>query len=163
MYWVAIRDNAQRLFESFESRWTKSCSCQSYHCASIQLDRTEKDRFDTLAEMRFKLVLNFDNSCSTVNAGPWDWRDVEIASEQVAKYVYYSNSLLYPMSIFKQSLGRYLTRDQAICSSERCKHPKRPICGPGIQQSCFNPAKRSCIIYIYQNDQQENSSRCQDR
>ncbi|MCJ1264990.1 hypothetical protein MMC22_004865 [Lobaria immixta] len=73
-HWIRIRDHARRLFETFHSHWSCTCSCQHPHRASLRLDM----RKDLDKETRFGFKLSFDLGSAETASLPWYWRDVEI-------------------------------------------------------------------------------------
>lgn len=73
-HWIRIRDHARRLFETFNSHWCCTCSCQYPHRASLRLDM----RKDLDNETRFRFKLSFDLDPAETVSLPWYWRDVEI-------------------------------------------------------------------------------------
>lgn len=73
-YWIDIRDHARRLFDNFNSHWSRTCSCQYSHCASLRLDL----RKDWNLKPCFGFKLSFDLGAAGTVALPWYWRDVEI-------------------------------------------------------------------------------------
>lgn len=73
-YWINIRNHARRLFETFNSQWSCTCSCNHPHRVSLRLDMRE----DCNIETRFGFKLSFDLDTAEASALPWYWRDVEI-------------------------------------------------------------------------------------
>ncbi|MCJ1467892.1 hypothetical protein MMC07_006517 [Pseudocyphellaria aurata] len=80
--WIRIRDHARRLFQTFNSHWSCSCSCQYPHRASLRLDMRKNWEMAQTGP-RFVFNLSFDSDTpETVTAAaaamPWYWRDIEI-------------------------------------------------------------------------------------
>ncbi|KAL9101607.1 MAG: hypothetical protein Q9163_003146 [Psora crenata] len=74
-YWKNIRDQAQRLFESLNSRF-HTCSCHHPHKATLRLDARRSDSGEEA--VRFAFLLTFEKSECCTGELPWDWRDIEI-------------------------------------------------------------------------------------
>ncbi|KAF2464631.1 uncharacterized protein BDR25DRAFT_307145 [Lindgomyces ingoldianus] len=79
-YWLNIRDQAQRLFESLSSRFCP-CSCKQPHKANLRLDVRRNHNTENEA-VRFAFLFTFEKSGCVPKALPWDWRDVEIEASQ---------------------------------------------------------------------------------
>lgn len=79
-HWQSIRDQAQRLFDSLNSRLSP-CGCTHPHQANLRLD-IRKDRRAEDAE-RFAFLLTFEKHSQSALSPPWDWRDIEIESSQM--------------------------------------------------------------------------------
>jgi hypothetical protein len=80
-YWQNIRDQAQRLFDSLSTRFSL-CDCTYPHQANLRLDiRKDRGAEDTT---RFTFLLTFEKHSHSTSSPPWDWRDIEIESSQLA-------------------------------------------------------------------------------
>lgn len=71
---IGIRNHARRLFETFNSQWSCTCSCQYPHRVSLRLDI----RKDWNMKTRFGFKLSFDLDGAETAALPWYGRDIEI-------------------------------------------------------------------------------------
>jgi hypothetical protein len=74
-YWQNIRDQAQRLFESLNSR-LYPCTCQHPHNAKLRLDVRRSDSGEEA--VRFTFLLTFEKLKCGTGKFLWDWRDIEI-------------------------------------------------------------------------------------
>jgi hypothetical protein len=81
-YWQNIRGQAQRLFDNLSSRFS-SCACTYPHKANLRLD-IRKHRDIEEGTTRFALLLTFEKQSRPDSAPPWEWRDIEIESFQLA-------------------------------------------------------------------------------
>lgn len=80
-YWVSVRNQAVRLFETFSSRWCDTCPCQHLHRANLRLDiRKEYEIEDGVV---FGFLFSFEARKTVAAPLPWDWRDVEIEVLQI--------------------------------------------------------------------------------
>lgn len=82
-YWISIRDNAQRIYESLTHACSWPLSCGHQHRASIHLGRKTEDWGSALPDLGFRFILSLDNEQPTPTARTW--HDINIRSEQVAK------------------------------------------------------------------------------
>lgn len=82
-YWQNIRDQAERLFDSLSSRFLP-CARTHPHQANLRLE-IRKDRAAEGDATKFTFLLTFEKHSHLVSAPPWDWRDVEIRSYQLAE------------------------------------------------------------------------------
>ncbi|KAF1985809.1 hypothetical protein K402DRAFT_454804 [Aulographum hederae CBS 113979] len=89
MYWKNIRDQAQRLFESLNSRFD-TCSCHNPHKATLRLDARKNDSGETA--IRFAFLLTFEKSEGCTGELPWNWRDIEIEASPCTSAPQTSNS-----------------------------------------------------------------------
>lgn len=71
--WIKIRDHAQRLFSTLNSRWSQICPDKHSHRASLLVDPQSGCQIDG----RFVFVLSLDAEAAPT-LPPWNWRDVEI-------------------------------------------------------------------------------------
>ncbi|KAF2118797.1 hypothetical protein BDV96DRAFT_568475 [Lophiotrema nucula] len=86
-YWLSIRDQAQRVFESLSSRF-HPCSCNNPHQANLRLD-FRKSKHDDEELARFAFLFGFERSrCAPTAQLPWDWMDVEIQGSHTSDSQY---------------------------------------------------------------------------
>lgn len=80
-YWISIRDQAKRLFETFNSRWSQNCPCKHLHRANLRLEmRTE---YGIENGVVFRFLFSFEPRTAVAAPLPWDWRDIEIEPFQI--------------------------------------------------------------------------------
>lgn len=83
-HWLTIRDKARQVYRIFEAKWSKACSCQLSHCASLQLLTADHaTTFDTTVGMKF--ILSFESVPWGTFVAPWSWKEVEIVSQEVMR------------------------------------------------------------------------------
>lgn len=80
-YWISVRDQARRLFESFSSRWCHTCPCQHLHRANLRLDM--RTGYETEGGVMFGFLFSFEPRTTVAVPPPWDWLDVEIELLQI--------------------------------------------------------------------------------
>lgn len=76
-YWLRIRENAKKLFQSFDSMW--ACGCPFLHRASLRLDVCHSDYGRRDEEMNFGVLFSFDVPAEGDSSTPlpWNWRDLQ--------------------------------------------------------------------------------------
>jgi len=83
-HWLTVRDHAQRIFESLESRLSLPCSCKHSHRASLQL-HTMNDI--SQSDFQAKCILSLEQKPGQTAVAPWKWRDIDIKPECIDRYV----------------------------------------------------------------------------
>ena len=84
-HWLTVRDHAQRVFKSLESRLSRPCSCKHYHRASLELRINNET---SQSDFRAKYILSLEQKPGLTCVPPWNWRDIEIEPEPVSPYVH---------------------------------------------------------------------------
>ena len=74
MYWPNVQEQAQRLFESLNSRFFP-CSCSHLHQANLRLEHRQGLHAEEAA--RFALLLTFESTNCDARSSPWKWKDIE--------------------------------------------------------------------------------------
>jgi hypothetical protein len=136
-YWQNIRDKALGLFESLSSRFSP-CPCAHPHTANLRLD-VRKGYCGGDDVTRFAFLLTFEKSiCSpAVSSLPWDWRDIEIESSQVA-----SSAVAFTVPQQNQTPGKkvaHFTPSIAISPSSKSMASRSP--SPGLSAKIDNLCK----------------------
>jgi hypothetical protein len=81
-YWQSIRDQAQRIFDNL-NLWFSPCACTHPHQAVLRLDIRKTCGAEGEAS-RFAFLLTFEKHPQPASPPPWDWKDIEIESSQLA-------------------------------------------------------------------------------
>lgn len=82
--WQNIRENAKRVFNALASHW--QCSCQHAHEASLRLEARKAQKQAGLG-VRFNVLFSFDVNATVTSKPPWEWRNVEIESNEADNIV----------------------------------------------------------------------------
>jgi hypothetical protein len=82
--WQNIRESAKRVFNALASHW--QCSCQHAHEASLRLEARKAQKQADLG-VRFNVLFSFDANAIVTSKPPWEWRNVEIESNEVDNIV----------------------------------------------------------------------------
>ena len=82
--WQNIRESAKRVFNALASHW--QCSCQHAHEASLRLEARKAQKQAGLG-VRFNLLFSFDANALVTSKPPWEWRNVEIESNEANSIV----------------------------------------------------------------------------
>lgn len=76
-YWLEIRDQARRIYESLGSIWP--CTCPNPHRASLRLDVSRTSTLQEDKAIKFGVLFSYDISFGEPNCTlPWNWREVDI-------------------------------------------------------------------------------------
>ncbi|KAI4956191.1 hypothetical protein J4E91_000402 [Alternaria rosae] len=92
-YLLKFRQQAEKLYDAFDTRWSARCTCQSTHQANLRLDIQRDDELGNPSN--FKLVFTF----GTPHAGhatPSKWIPVEIEAVDVIDTTNPGNGSLLP-------------------------------------------------------------------
>jgi hypothetical protein len=104
-HWKNIRDQAQRLFDSLNSRF-HPCSCHQSHQAKLRLDaRISYDAGEDFIKFRF--IMMFESDPSKSQTFPYKWRDIEIETTEC-------NDVLYVYRVQPPQLKVLLYTDDEI-------------------------------------------------
>lgn len=84
-HWLAVRDYAQCIFKSLESRLSTPCPCEHFHRASLQLRISNET---CQSDFRAKFILSLEKKPGATVVAPWNWRDIDIKPERINLYVH---------------------------------------------------------------------------
>ncbi|CAN9167645.1 unnamed protein product [Alternaria alternata] len=90
-YLTKFRQQAEKLYDAFNTRWSSRCVCQSTHQANLRLDIQREE--EAGKPSTFKLVFTFGSS-QAGNTAPWKSIPVEIEAVDVTDTTKSHDSLL---------------------------------------------------------------------
>jgi hypothetical protein len=128
-YLIKFRQQAEKLYDAFNTRWSSTCRCQFTHQANLRLD-IQRD-YEADKPSTFKLVLTF-SSPNPGHIAPWKSLPVEIEAVDMMDTTKPDNSSLIPKIVIHSNTKQHqhwkcLKRAPAIvdlCETlQRCSSP----------------------------------------